>query len=182
MSATIEICGEVFKKEIDHFSFDIYFSEILNMEELQKLQELPNITSASFSDTNLNDTGLKYLIHNCPNLNNLNLQDTKISNHGIKYLALCEHLTILRLKGNDQLTDDCIDSINILHHLENLQVQETSISVEGLKRLKSQKLKDLIINWRDTDTREAFMEVSSRLKECSIIVKGKMNLLHGEIL
>lgn len=182
MNNTIEICGEVFKKDIDHFSFSLYFSEISEMKELQKLRELPHITSATFSDTNLNDTGLKYLIHNCPNLTNLNLQNTKISNHGIKYLALCNHLKILRLKANDQLTNNCIDSFNVLNHLEDLQIHETSITVQGLKKLKNQKLKYLMIDSRDADSKEAFIEVSSGLKECSILVKGKIELLNGEIL
>ncbi len=175
---TIEICGQSFDRNSEHFIFEWPFCEIKEMSELAKLKRFPNLKSASFGSTNLNDSGLNLI---CKNLyiENLNLQDTQISNSGIIFLSQLKELSYLRLKENYQLDNDCIAYINNLKNLIDLQIHETSINQNGFKNLNLPKLKNLIVNEGDKDV---LISLSCKLPQCTILAKGKAEFLNGKIL
>lgn len=175
---SIEICGQLFDKNSLHFSFEYPFSEISDMTELRKLEQLKFLETVSLSSTNLNDSGLKFIRKNL-NINNLNLQDTKISNTGIAFLSSLKKLAYLRLKENFQLDNACINFLNQLVSLIDLQIHETSIDQYGIKHLNLPNLRSLLVNECD---QEVLISLSNKLPQCSILVKGKAEYLNGTIL
>ncbi len=180
--STIEIGGQHFDKTIKHFSFKTSFFTIEKMEELEKLAGFPNLKSAGFCDTNLNDLGLKYVCAN-ENIDNLDLQATQITDEGLQYLGQLKNLKHLRLKENDQLTNACIPYLNQLQNLENLQIHETSINQEGLKLLTIKNLKNLLISIDDENfSKTAILEFSRRHPTCEILAKGEALFYGGFII
>lgn len=108
--------------ELNSFHFSLKWEDSLSyINELFNLNQFPNLKSASFSGSNLNDEGLTH-ISNCSEIENLNLQETEITNEGIKYLKKLSKLKHLRLKGNPQLTNDCISYLMEIENLHNLQI------------------------------------------------------------
>lgn len=180
--STIEICGQSFDKSIKHFSFKTSFFKIENMEELKQLAAFPNLESANFSDTNLNDLGLQYVCAN-KNIDNLDLQATQITDEGLRYLGQLKNLQYLRLKENDQLTNACIPYLNQLQNLVDLQIHETSITREGLKLLAIQSLENLILDIDDDNfSYEDLLEFSSRYPTCEILAKGEALFYGGRLI
>ena len=179
MTDFIEICGQKFNRSITHFSFEWPLNKIEDMNELQKLSNFRDLTSASFSGTNLNDFGLS-IISQCENIDNLNLQETEITNHGISHLKNLKKLKFLRLKENVQLNNSCVPFLNLCHELIDLQIHETSINEDGLGDINIAGLKDLIINvWENNDTFEFLKDYSTKYPKCTILVKGKGEFFNG---
>lgn len=180
--STIEICGQHFDKTTKHFAFKTIFFKIEKMSELEKLRALPNLKSANFVDTNLNDLGLK-LVCNNRNIDHLDLQATQISDEGLQYLGQLKNLQYLRLKENDQLTDACIPYLNQLENLVDLQIHETSITQKGLKLLEIKKLESLIIDIDEENfSYEAILEFSRRNPTCEILAKGEAIFYGGRVI
>ncbi|MCG8576835.1 MAG: hypothetical protein MI810_18285 [Flavobacteriales bacterium] len=180
MMKKISICNQEFDEDLSYFTFDTHF-KISDMEELQKLKEFRNLQIASFDTTNFNDTGIKYLVENAPNIDNLSLQNTKISDDGIKYLTQLKQLKYLRLKENRQLTNKCVPSFNLCHDLIDLQLHETSVTIDGLNQLKLPKLENLMFDFKGKDF-GAVEELSKRLPQCNILIKGKAEFEGGRAL
>ena len=114
---TIHISGIGFLRDLTHFSFPWPHREINDMSELGKLALFPDLTSASFTDTNLDDRGMYYLCMS-KGIENLCLQGTAITNRGIQYLAELPRLKHLRLKNSalmiyDGRTVTCVKHSNI---------------------------------------------------------------------
>jgi hypothetical protein len=174
----IEICGQSFDLDREHFSFEWPFTVIEEMSELAKLKKFPKLKSASFGSTNLNDAGLAFLCENTA-IESLDLQDTQISNEGIVCLSRLKKLNYLRLKENYQLDDACMSSINKLEQLVDLQIHGTNITQNGLEMLTSQTLRNLLINPID---KAILLPLSKKLPQCSILIKGKAEFLNGKIL
>lgn len=171
----VEICGQFFDQNSTYFSFEWPFTEIVDMAELQKLKQLIHLESVSLSTTNLNDTGLKFLCENL-GINNLNLQDTQITNAGIAFLSQLNQLTHLRLKENFLIDNNCVLNLNKLKSLINLQIHETNINENGYQHLNLPNLKSLLLNDGD---RSILAELSKKMPQCSILVKGKVEFLNG---
>lgn len=179
---TIEICGQSFDPSSSYFSFEWPFTEIENMFELEKLTGFFNLTEVSLGSTNLDDAGLEIVCRNT-GIENLNLQDTHISDDGIKYLSRLPNLKYLRLKENDQLTNGCIEYLNQISNLLDLQIHETSIDQKGLELLNISQLEDVLVNVRNENYSFEFLEgLSRRLSGCKVLAKGKAEFLNGEVL
>lgn len=175
----VVICGQKFEPGITHFSFEWPFTQINDMRELSKLAYFPNLTSATFTGTNLDDFGLE-LVSNCTTIDNLSLQETQITNQGILHLKNLINLKYLRLKGNLQLDDRCILFLNHCSKLIDLQIHETNITETGLKQLHIPGLKNIIVAIDANNFSYDFLKKRSIEKpECSILAKGKGCFLNG---
>jgi len=180
MENSIKIGNHYYDKNSEHFSLKLEESPI-NFNELSCLKQFPNLISASFYSSNLNDEGLAH-VSNCINIENLDLQDTEITNDGIKYLKNLKLLQQLRLKGNTQLTDECVPHHIELENLLNLQIQETSITEIGLKKLTVVKYMEMITVqvWNNNFTSDGLLEISRELPDCEILAKGDGSFCNGE--
>ena len=172
----ILINGEAFVDSIGHFSLS--GSHIENMAELAKLRLFPNLSSASFPDTNLDDVGLAHVaqVHT---LENLNLQGTQISDDGLACLRALPNLRYLRLKDNPQLTNRCVPHLARLPRLVDLGVHETSIDQHGLEQLVGLgTLRGICVDVSYAKyTFDGLLALSARMPGCTILAKG-----HGEFL
>ncbi|MFB9240607.1 hypothetical protein IV454_25580 [Massilia antarctica] len=168
----VAIHGHPFDTSIKHFSLN---SDI-DMDELKKLAEFWQLESASFAGRNLDDIGLRHVC-NVASIEDLNLQWTEISDQGLRCLAKLPRLASLRLKENDQLTNECVEHLTKLDNLVDLQIHGTSIDQQGLKQLGCMKnLKRLCIDSDNCgESIETVKALSLQIPDCAILVKG-----HGE--
>ncbi|UOD29443.1 hypothetical protein INH39_29240 [Massilia violaceinigra] len=175
----INIDGAWFDRSIRHFTF-AGSRDIARMAELGKLCELSHLRSACFSGSNLDDAGLAHLAK-AKSIEDLNLQWTEISDQGLAHLATLPRLTSLRLKENDQLTNDCIVHLLKLNNLVDLQIHGTSIDQSGLDRLAPMTQLAHICITLDGDnfSRLALLALSRRMPWCSILVKGNGEFCDG---
>lgn len=180
MENPIKIGNHYYDINSEHFSLKWEESPI-NFNELSYLKQFPNLISANFYSSNLNDEGLAH-VSNCSKIENLDLQDTEITNDGIKYLKNLEFLQYLRLKGNTQLTDECIPYLTEINNLLNLQIQETSITEVGLKKLTVIKYMEMITIqvWNNNFTFDGLLKISCELPHCEILAKGDGSFCNGE--
>jgi hypothetical protein len=179
MRSTIQIDNTTFDTAIERFSFPPCHV-ITDMAELAKLGRLSRLTSASFSETNLDDRGLVH-VASVSSIEHLDLQDTKVSNDGLAHLARLPRLRYLRLKDNRQLTNDCMPHILRMSALVELQIQETSIDQQGVDQLAAlTNLEDLCLEvWSNNFTFHGLLELSARMPRCRILAKGRGEFCGG---
>jgi hypothetical protein len=178
VSQVIRVGAESFSSSIEHFSFAL--DHIENADDLKNLLLFPNLRSASFGGTNLDDVGLKH-VSRVLTLEDLNLQCTSITDDGLAYLENLHGLRHLRLKENPQLTNACVPHLLRLSALVDLQIHETSIDQHGLNRLDSMKnLRGICIDvWRENYSFEMLLALSVRMPACTILAKGRGEFLQG---
>ncbi len=176
----MNIAGQDFDDDLEYFAFPYPFSEIPDMQELEKLAALPRLTGASFGDSNLDDKGLQALAK-CPQLTNLDLQGTQITDRGLSYLATLPHLKYLRLKDNWQLTDACMPALLAFPNLLEIQLQETSVTAAGLNVLLSHPtLSSVIVSLHKGNFElESLLAFSLQKPSCSVLVKGFGEFVSG---
>lgn len=178
---TVILNGRSFDASIKHLALDPGIIANGNMDELRKLAEFESLTSATFAGTDLDDIGLSYVC-NVIDIEDLNLQWTEISDQGLGTLARLPRLACLRLKENDQLTNECIGHLTKLDKLTDLQIHGTSIDQQGLKELA--RLKNLRYLFIDSDncgnSLEMTIALSLQMPDCEIGVKGRGTFINGE--
>ncbi len=169
----MNIAGQDFAMDTEYFMFPDPFSEIPDMQELEKLAGFPRLSGASFGDSNLDDRGLEAL-SKCARLSNLNLQGTAISDAGIRHLAALPALKYLRLKDNWQLTDACASALMAFPCLQEVQLQETSVTIAGIiSLLQHPSLSHIVVSPRNGNEDHAqLLALSASRPDCSILVKG----------
>ena len=180
METLMKIANHYYDMESEHFLLK-YGESVSDINELFNLRKFTNLKSASFSNSDLNDEGLSFL-STLIQIENLNLQSTQITNNGTKYLKKFENLKYLRLKDNPQLTNDCIYNLIAMKNLQELQIQETLINQEGLKKIVEMKnIKNIIIDvWNNNFTYEGLLELSASNPNCSILAKGDGEFYNGK--
>ncbi|WP_300690390.1 hypothetical protein [Chryseobacterium sp.] len=180
MKNSIKIGNHYYDINSEHFSLE-WGESLNNFNELSYLNQFSNLTSATFTNTNLNDEGLAH-VSNCRGIENLDLQDTEITNDGLQYLQNLKLMKYLRLKDNSQLTDDCIPHLMKLYYLQNLQIQETSITENGLKKLTALQCLDmLVIDVYDNNYKfDSLLQISRELPDCEILAKGNGSFRNGK--
>ncbi len=113
----------------------------------KRLASLPNLQYICFSGTKITDDGVRAW-RNLKTLFNVELEHTRITDNAIEALAHLPSLWNLYISDNAQVTDKCIPSILRMKKLKRLSVKNTSISFDGLQRLKSLNLDYLEIGGR----------------------------------
>jgi hypothetical protein len=176
----VVINGQAFDSSIKHFHLN---SDLSDMDELKKLSDFECLVSANFAGTNLNDIGLNH-VSDVADIEGLNLQWTKISDRGVGSLAALPRLVSLRLKDNDQLTNECIAHLCKLSNLNELQIHGTSINHDGLQALPQLKnLRDLCIESENcSNSFEIANALSLRMPRCRILVKGQGEFFNGRFI
>lgn len=169
---------------VDAYSTDFAFigwNHIWRTDDLRKLALLPNLRSASFCKTTLDDVGLEHVSH-VATLENLDLQDTKISNAGLAHLSKLTLLHSLRLNGNRQLTNECVPHLTRLASLTDLQIPGTAIDEHGLASLDGMtNLRNITVELRDSNFTFNFLQaLSARMNECVIRADGRGEFFRGE--
>ncbi len=180
METLIKIGNHFYDVKNEHFSPE-FGESVRDVKKLFNLKQFTNLKSASFSGSDLNDEGLSFL-SNFIQIENLDLQETDITNDGIKYLKKLKNLNYLRLKGNTQLTNECIPHLTEIESLLNLQIQETSINQEGLEKLIILiNLNDIVLNlWGNNFNYEKLLKLSINMPNCNILVKGNGEFYNGK--
>ncbi len=178
---SIVIDQQAFSLATTHFSFEWPYTEITHMAELGKLALFPQLESASFTSTNLNNEGLSHVVK-AKNITNLCLQNTQITNGGLQHLTALKQLKILRLKENPQLTNACIPVLCALRQLEDLQLHETSVDEAGLALLEPLKsLRDVIVSEHHNKvTYNGMLRLSQAMPYCTFLVKGRGEFFFGK--
>ena len=176
----LDIDGQCVDPYATHFAF-CGWNHIWRMDDLRKLALLPNLKSASFCGTNLDDVGLEHISH-AATLENLNLQDTSISDDGLAHLTRLPRLHSLRLKGNRQLTNQCVPHLLRLTTLTDLQIHETAIDQRGLANLQGMaNLRKICVDvWDNNYTFDGLRALSARMIECTILAKGRGEFSQGQ--
>ena len=176
----VEIDQTTFEIDIEYFSFPS-FHRIGDMDELAKLSMLPRLRSASFYGTQLDDRGLVH-ISRVATIENLDLQDTLVTNAGLAHVARLPRLKYLRLKENNQLTNDCVPHILRMTALVDLAIHETSIDQRGANQLTAlPNLRDLCVDVHDDKyTFDGLRDLSTRMPSCRILAKSRGEFLAGE--
>jgi hypothetical protein len=176
----ISIDGQLFDSSSEYISFDFYH-QIGDMRELTKLRGFTNLKSANFCGSGLDDVGLRY-VSDVPTIENLDLQDTRITNEGLSVLERLPNLKVLRLKENEQLSNECIPHLLKLKQLMNLQIHETSIDQFGLNQLAVMStLTDICLYVEgDNYSFDGLLNLSNWLPLCTILAKSRGEFWQGE--
>jgi hypothetical protein len=176
----LDIDGQI----VDPYSVDFVFigwNHIWRMDDLRKLALLPNLRSASFRRTNLDDIGLGHVARSAT-LETLDLQDTKISDDGLAQLAGHPRLRAVLLTGNQQLTSRCVTHLARLANLADLQIHGTGIDERGLADLEGVPgLRNVGVDVRDNNyTFNGLLTLSARMPRCIIRADGRGAFSQGQ--
>ncbi|MBU2713831.1 hypothetical protein [Zooshikella harenae] len=178
MAKLIEIYGEKYRTDSEFIAFQSYE---ITTEELLKLKSFPNLVSINLGCSNLSDNGLM-VISTLENIEQLNIQETDITNDGLQYLGNMSKLNDLRVKGNEQLTNECIKYLADVSSLQIVEIQETGIDSIGLRELLgTNELSDVCISvWEENFKYDELLELSKQYPKCEILAKGQGTFLAGE--
>lgn len=176
MNKTLAVGNKKYKltSEFIKLSFDV------TDEMLNQLKMFPQLKSLNLGCTNLNDEGFK-IVSSLSGLEQLNIQETEITDDGMQHLKNMLSLKDLRIKGNDQLTNNCIKHFKGMKSLKEIGIHETSIDQNGLKELlKYCDLKDVCLEvWQDNFQYSVLLELSQKYPKCEILAKGHGIFLSG---
>lgn len=88
----------------------------------------PELQTLSLSDTATGDECLEQLSRSFPKLRHLWLEHTLISDDGVAKLTRCKEISLLNLQSNLRLTDACLESLQSMPNLEELNIATTNIT------------------------------------------------------
>lgn len=123
----------------------------------------------------LDDESFAYLIAPVKGIFMLDLNETAITDESIQLLTQLEYVNELRAKGIDGLTDACTEDLNNIKGLELLYVKNTSITIDGLLKLKDQQhLKTILFSADDVEAiKEKLLQLKAMQPNCELVIDGK---------
>jgi tRNA A-37 threonylcarbamoyl transferase component Bud32/Leucine-rich repeat (LRR) protein len=101
---------------------------------LAKLEVLPKLNVLVVS--RLNNSTLLECLRNSSNMWHLEMIQCQVSDNDMKIIATMHNLIELNLADNKALTDQGLQSIDNLPNLKSLNIKDTSVSDEGVAKLK----------------------------------------------
>ena len=171
----INLFGNHYDTHIDTLILDCIEDE----KELSNVKKFGNLKNLVLSNSDIEDEGLKY-ISKCLTIENLNLQCIPIADKGVEFVSHLINLKYLRLKECDHITNHCVQYLNRLTKLEDLQIQDTNLDQEGLKNLHLPNLKFICLEiWNDNFTPDFLKAFSRQNPACRIVAKGEGEFLNG---
>jgi hypothetical protein len=120
------------------------FATSLSGKCFKEFANLKNLRYMDFQGSGILDKNIKYLA-NMPNLKYLNFAHCNISDAGIAGIASNKDLEFLDIGENPKITDASIETIKGLPHLRNLIIFQTSITFDGVMKLKGLPLAQIIM-------------------------------------
>lgn len=116
----------------------------VNDKHLERLNDLQRLLALRLAKTQVTDAGLKH-IRSLKQLDHLDLSACEITDTGLQSIGHLPRIQLLWLSktvryGKDDksdLTDACIDYLTTLKTLTDLQIADSRLSEDGLKRLQA---------------------------------------------
>jgi len=131
----------------------------------------------------LNNEGLAYFLTDIKGINMLDLNETEITNDAIAILTKLEYVNELRLKGCEEINNDCIPDLNKLTSLKFLHLKDTSITIDGILQLKDlTDLTTLLFSVDDTAViKDKMVLLQEMLPNCDFVINGRPYLFTNEM-
>jgi len=107
----------------------------VNGSFLQKSENFPDLQYLVLFDCKLDSNQLAGLTK-LPKLKYLDVHHADIGDEALASVAKCPHLETLRLSENARISDRGLKLLSGLKQLSKLELQDTSITFEGLKKLQ----------------------------------------------
>jgi len=165
------------KKKLQQLKEQQFWSTFFYFNVPKHLTEIPaHIDRVNFRIwDHVEDDHLLLMLSKVKSINMLDLDETDITNEGIKYLTKLEQLKELRLKGIQQIDDDCMEQLNQIKDLELLHLGGTSVTLDGLSKLSDlQKLKVLLLSVPEAEEiKEKMLLLNAMLPHCEFILNYK---------
>ncbi|AFM03660.1 hypothetical protein Fleli_1223 [Bernardetia litoralis DSM 6794] len=157
-----------------------FFGKI-EKNEIQKIRQLEKLKHLNLSSSDLIDEQLE-IIGKIENIQVLDLDLTEITNQGISFLKYLQNLKELRLKDNPQLSDNCIEHLITIKSLKFIHIENTAITIDGLKKLLCKSnLESIIIDAKFNNQLNKLIQISEQYPEIEIILKETGLILNGKI-
>ena len=148
---------------------------------LKSLSQLKNLRHLNAAGCYLIDHDL-VAIGQVESLELLDLDLTDITDDGLQHLSTLTNLSELRLKDNGQLTDDCVDYLLHLENLKLIHIANTSITINGLKKMVSHlNLETIIIDSDFNNDIDELLRITEKYPKLTIIFKGRGDISNGKI-
>ncbi len=166
---------------IDTDYLNLSFYGEIDKNELKKLTQLKRLKHLNVSSSDLYDKHLE-IIGQLKTLELLDLDLTEITDSGLKNLIQLTQLRKLRLKDNPQLTNDCIAYLLDIEQLELIHIENTSITIDGLIKLLTQKeLKTVILDCEFDNSIDELLSISEKYPKLEIVFKGTGIMSNGKL-
>ncbi len=166
---------------IDTDYLNLSFYGEIDKNELKKLTQLKRLKHLNVSSSDLYDKHLE-IIGQLKTLELLDLDLTEITDSGLKNLIRLTQLRKLRLKDNPQLTNDCIAYLLDIEQLELIHIENTSITIDGLIKLLTQKeLKTVILDCEFDNSIDELLSISEKYPKLEIVFKGTGIMSNGKL-
>ena len=157
---------------------------LIGEQKIDGLKGLPLLTNLR----HLNAAGCYLVDHDLvtigqvKSLELLDLDLTNITDDGLQHLSSLTNLGELRLKDNPQLTDDCVDYLINLENLKLIHIANTSITINGLKKMVSHlDLETIIIDSDFNNNIDELLRITEKYPKLTIIFKGRGDISNGKI-
>ncbi len=122
----------------------------------------------------LDDEGFAYLLTYVKGINMLDLNETDITNASIALLTKLEYVNELRLKGCNEIDNNCIADLNKITSLQFLHVKNTGITIDGILQLNAlTKLTELLFSYEDTVAiKDKMLLLKEMLPDCNFVINS----------
>jgi Leucine-rich repeat (LRR) protein len=135
---------------------------------LKQLAKCPNLTEVCLGEClNADKYSLRYLSQ-MPKLERLNLNHSAINENDAVWISKCRNLRRLDVRKNVTFDDKCLAHILSLKNLKELDIAGTSVTISGLKSLKSLHIKDLFVSDSLSRDVQQFQELKNELPDITI--------------
>ncbi|HEY9758124.1 MAG TPA: hypothetical protein V6C97_23360 [Oculatellaceae cyanobacterium] len=143
------------------------FLSSINGSCFKDLAKLPNLQELSCPKCRLNASNLAYLAK-FPKLQILDVARDGLDETAAVEIGKCTKLKDLSLRGNKKFDDKCVSHLAALKELRYLDLGNTKVTADGLKKLARDKLKVLTLSqslkFQDTELKAMFP--NSRINYC----------------
>jgi hypothetical protein len=135
-----------------------------------------NFNYSDFTDKDLEKLERK------SSVTSLDIQGTDLTDDGLAHLVPMTSLSELRLKDNPQLTDGCIPHLSKLSYLSSIHIENTAISVVGLRNLlENVGVDQIILGSEFNESIEKLLALSALYPTTEILFKGRGIIFNGQL-
>jgi hypothetical protein len=138
---------------------------------LKDLRTLKKLEALMMPSTGLKEDELRYLPE-YPALQHLLMSHTNLSDKGMKYIGSCAQLKRLDVSRNPAITDQSIQYLQKLKSLQQLSVDGTAITFQGLQKLKGLNLNHLVLP-EGQDSRKQGAQLQALFPKAIIYYRGR---------